>query len=50
LQHGPDGVVEVWRLPLDGRLTTNLSAVTLPDNTLALAAGTDANLLRVWLP
>ena len=49
LQRTADGVQEVWRLPLDGVLSTNLSAVTLPDNTLALAAGTVDGRLRVWL-
>ncbi len=49
LQHGPDGVVEVWRLPLDGTLVTNLSAITLPDQSLALAAGTQDKRLRVWV-
>ena len=50
LQHTTDEVTEIWRLPLDGQLTTNLSAVTLPDNTLALAAGTIDGRLRIWLP
>lgn len=50
LQHTADGVQEVWRLPLDAPLLTNLSAVTLPDNRLALAAGMIDGRLRVWLP
>ena len=50
LQHGPGGVEEVWRLPLDGTLSSNLSAVTLPDGRLALAAGTDKARLRIWMP
>ena len=50
LQRTADGVQEVWRLPLDGVLSTNLSAVTLPDHTLALAAGTVDGRLRIWLP
>lgn len=44
-------IVEKWSLPLDGVLVTNLSAVTLEDGTLALAAGvqTDTgNVLRLW--
>jgi hypothetical protein len=49
LQHTASGIAEVWRLPLDAQLTTNLAAVTLPDNTMALAAGTADNRLRVWL-
>ncbi len=50
LQHSADGVTEVWRLPLAAQLSSNLSAVTLPDNTLALAAGTVAGTLHIWLP
>jgi hypothetical protein len=50
LQHTAQGVVEVWELPLDGKLTTNLSAVTLPDGKIALAAGTDQPTLDIWLP
>lgn len=42
------GVQEAWTLPLDGTLTSNLAAVTLPDGALVLAAGTDANALRIW--
>jgi hypothetical protein len=37
-------------LTLNGRLTTNLAGVSLPDGTLALGAGTDAGLLMLWLP
>jgi hypothetical protein len=35
---------------LNGRLTTNLVGVSLPDGTLALGVGTDAGLLMLWLP
>lgn len=44
----PQGVAEVWRFPLSGTLTTNLTGVRLPDGRLALAAGTDAGILHVW--
>ena len=53
LAHTADGIQAVWTLPLDGVLVTNLSAVTLPDDRLALAAGVeteDGYMLRVWLP
>jgi hypothetical protein len=50
LQHMADGVREMWSLPLDGTLSTNLAAVTLPNGSLALAAGTDDGRLRVWMP
>ncbi len=50
IQHMAEGAQEVWSLPLDGTLVTNLAAVTLPDGNLALAAGTDDGRLRVWMP
>jgi hypothetical protein len=50
LQRTADGVAEIWSLPLDGTLATNLAAVTLPDGELVLAAGTTDGRLRVWLP
>jgi hypothetical protein len=49
LQHTTDGVEPVWSLPLAGRLTTNLAAVTLPDGRLGLAAGTEEGRIHVWL-
>ena len=49
LQMRGDAFEEVWSLPLEGRLTTNLSAVALPDGSLALAAGTDAGTVYLWL-
>jgi hypothetical protein len=42
------GVQEVWQVPLDGTLTTNLAAIVLEDGTPLLAAGTDRAVLRVW--
>lgn len=50
VQNTAGGAVEVWSLPLDGALTSNLFGLMLPDGRLALAAGTDANKLRAWLP
>ena len=44
------GAEIAWTLPLDGLLVTNLSAVTLPDGALALAAARLNGVLRVWQP
>jgi hypothetical protein len=41
-----DGVEEAWRLPLDGTLTSNVSAVSVQDG-IVVAAGTEDSL-RVW--
>jgi hypothetical protein len=48
VENTTEGVVQQWELPLDGTLTTNLAAVTLPDGGAVLAAGTDNGVLRVW--
>ena len=45
-------IAVIWTLPLDGVLVTNLSAVTLDDESLALAVGVvdgEAAFLRVWV-
>ncbi|MFB6218102.1 MAG: hypothetical protein ABEH77_02820 [Halobacteriaceae archaeon] len=43
-----DGAREAFRLPVGGRLTTNLAATPLPGGGLALAAG-HAGGLRAWV-
>ncbi len=49
-----NNIVERWSFPLDGTLITNLSAVTLADGRLALAAGVRRAegdyVLRLWVP
>ena len=48
-----DTVREAWTLPLDGTLVTNLAAVNLQGDGLALATGVSDNQgarLRVWIP
>jgi hypothetical protein len=44
------GAGVAWTVPLDGLLSTNLGAVSLPDGALAVGAGTQAGMLRLWLP
>ncbi|GAI31072.1 unnamed protein product, partial [marine sediment metagenome] len=39
-----------WSVPLGGRLRTNLAAITLPNGTLAIGAGREGKVLRIWLP
>jgi hypothetical protein len=50
LQHTTEGVREMWSLPVNGTLITNLCAVATPDGALSLAYGTDDGRLRLWLP
>lgn len=55
LQHTAGGEIsEMWSLPVDGIIETNLSAVQFSDGTLGLAAGVirrdGTGHLQVWLP
>ncbi|RMG84427.1 MAG: hypothetical protein D6712_11280, partial [Chloroflexi bacterium] len=50
IQRTADGAEVVWTLPLEGRLSSNLAALTLEDGNLMLAAGLDDGRIRVWLP
>ncbi|MGB3717369.1 MAG: hypothetical protein WA996_23345 [Candidatus Promineifilaceae bacterium] len=44
-----DGGAEVsWTIPLDGKLSTNLAAVTTASGRLILGAGTEDGILRLW--
>ncbi|WP_419919692.1 hypothetical protein [Candidatus Poriferisocius sp.] len=48
VRHAPDGAAEMWVRPLGGTLATNIAALTRPDGTLSLAAGTREGSLRIW--
>ena len=39
-----------WTTTIPGRLVTNIGAVTMLDGSLAIAAGFDNGVLRLWLP
>ncbi len=39
-----------WEIQLESLLTTNLSAVTLQDGSIAIAMGVDDNRLLIWSP
>jgi hypothetical protein len=39
-----------FEIPLGNKLSSNLAAIDLPGSGLALAAGLENNLLRVWGP
>jgi hypothetical protein len=46
-----DGSVqEIWRVPVGGRLKTNLATVELPNGQMAVGIGNDRQQLRLWLP
>ena len=44
------GAETKWQLPIGGRLTSNLAAVTLSDGSIVAGAGHDGQLLRLWMP
>jgi len=50
IQRNADGASAVWTLPVDGQVSTNLSAFELKGGELGLAVGTADGRLRIWLP
>jgi hypothetical protein len=40
----------VWTVPLDGKVSSNLAAVQLADDSLMVGAGREDGTLRLWLP
>ena len=50
IRRDPEGANVAWTIPVDGKVTTNLAAVALPDATLAVGVGHDGHGLSLWLP
>lgn len=50
IQRTADGAEAAFEVPLGGTLSSNLAAVGLPGGGLALAAGVENGVLRVWVP
>ncbi|MDY0386996.1 MAG: hypothetical protein RBT65_07690 [Methanolobus sp.] len=48
LEHNEDGVHVNGYLPLEGRLNTNIAAVALKNESVAIGVGIDTGILRVW--
>jgi hypothetical protein len=46
----PESAQVVWTLPIDGQMVTNLAAVRLPGDSIALGLGRHDHILRLWLP
>ncbi|MFC1969136.1 hypothetical protein ACFLVF_01430 [Chloroflexota bacterium] len=44
------GVKVAWTLPIGGRISTNIAAVTLNNGKLTIAVGREDGVMRVWLP
>ena len=42
------GAEVAWSLPLSGRLTTNIGAVSLADGSLAMGVGLENDILSIW--
>lgn len=45
-----NGAQLAWSVRVGGRVRTNLAAVTLTDNRIAVGVGDDRQMLRIWLP
>lgn len=50
IRRSPSGVEEIWKLPIGGVLSTNLSGARFPDGRIAIAIGRSDGVLRFWLP
>jgi hypothetical protein len=50
IQYAEGQLTSVWDVPLGKRLSTNLAVLQLPDGRVALGAGTENQLLRIWVP
>lgn len=50
IRRAPGGARVAWTVPLGGRLSTNLSAVEIAGGRLAVGAGREGRVLRLWLP
>ena len=48
IQRTENGAEVAWTLEINGRLLTNIYALPLQNNQLALGIGTDDNSLRIW--
>lgn len=48
IKHTKDGANIIGQLELDGKLSTNLAAIKMPDGNIQLAAGIDDSKLRIW--
>ena len=45
-----DGAQVAWSIPAGGRITTNIGAVQLADDTIVVVAGHADKMLRLWVP
>lgn len=50
IQRVADDAIEAWSVPIGGRMVTNLGAVTLTGDRIAVGVGRTDNTLRLWLP
>lgn len=48
IRHTTKGAIKAWEVPLGGNLTSNIATASLADGTLAVAAGTQAGMIKVW--
>jgi hypothetical protein len=50
IKHAAAGAEVAWTVPVDGTVSTNLAAVTLANDGVAIGVGRADGFLRLWLP
>jgi len=50
IRRNAEGADAVWSIPIGGRLSSNLATVAFPNGDLAVGAGREDGVLRLWLP
>ncbi len=49
IRRNANGAEMVWSIPVGDQLATNLAVVTMPNGVLALGAGREDRVLRLWI-
>lgn len=50
IRHSSEGAEVAWTLQIDGQMVTNLAAMYIPGDGIALALGRQDNVMRIWIP
>ncbi|RMG96240.1 MAG: hypothetical protein D6706_10480 [Chloroflexi bacterium] len=48
IQHTSEGAKVIWRVPLPGKMVTNLATTTTENGRLVIGVGLDNGILRLW--
>ncbi len=50
IQRTANGAQQIWSIPIDGRMSSNLAAAVHPDGQIVVGLGTASGTLRIWTP